>query len=150
MHWCHFKIVHLFITPFFNHVDYSFETFMFTTTMFNFIQQLNIVVYLMVWIFVKIAMPSCLVIGPLWLFFSCWFLILPNLVLKRSASFLVFFPLSSFLASSCKSIPIRSLRVGSLDQYNKMFDKDSILFGRKFNICSTRSFLGTTSLIIAN
>ncbi len=119
---------------------------MFITTTFDFIWQL------IKWFGFqqKLQLPSCLVISPLWLFISCQFLTLPNSVLRKSASFLVLFPLSSFLASSCNNILIRSLKVGSLDRYNKMFDKDSIFFGREFNICSTISFLGTISPMLTN
>ncbi len=98
----------------------------------------------------KLQLPSCLVISPLWLFFSCWFLTLPNFVLRKNVLFSVLFPLNSFLASSCKSIPTRSLKVGNSNQYNKMFDKDSILFGREFNIYSTGSFSRTTFPMLTN
>jgi len=58
--------------------------------------------------------------------------------LIKKVAFSKFFPFNSSFASSCKSILVKPFKLRRLEEYIKIIDNDSIIFGRKFRIYSTK------------
>jgi hypothetical protein len=70
--------------------------------------------------------------------------------LIKKVSFSLFLPFNTSYVSSYKNILVKPFKLRRLEQYIKIIDNDSILFGREFRIYSTKSSSTMVSPILAN